>query len=46
MEGPTDTPRKRNTAYKLRIGDLLKGSPFKNEEKFLFLELGEKKFQE
>lgn len=43
MEGLTDTPRKRNTAYKMRIGDLLKGVPFKNEEKFLFLELGDQK---
>ncbi|MAG39817.1 hypothetical protein CMI41_02515 [Candidatus Pacearchaeota archaeon] len=38
-----NTPRKRNTAFKLRIGDLLKGTPFKAEEKFLFLELGDKK---
>jgi uncharacterized protein len=38
-----NTPRKRNTAYKLRIGDILKGRPFTAEGKFLFLELGDKK---
>ncbi len=36
--------RKRNVAYKLRIGDILNGKPFIGDEgKFLFLELGEKK---
>lgn len=35
--------RKRNIAYKLRIGDILKGIPMMNEGKFLFLELGDKK---
>ena len=35
--------RKRNIAYKLRIGDILKGVPMMNEGKFLFLELGDKK---
>lgn len=35
--------RKRNTAYKLRIGDILKGVPSITEGKFLFLELGDKK---
>lgn len=35
--------RKRNTAYKLRIGDILKGVPQITEGKFLFLELGNKK---
>jgi RPA family protein len=35
--------RKRNVAYKLRIGDVLKGSPMMDEGKFLFLELGDKK---
>ena len=34
--------RKRNVAFKLRIGDLLKGVPMMNEGKFLFLELGDK----
>jgi len=38
-----NTPRKRNTAFKLRIGDLLKGKPFMQEGKFLFLELGDRK---
>jgi RecG-like helicase len=38
-----ETPRKRNTAYKLRIGDLLKAKPIINEGKLLFLELGDKK---
>jgi RPA family protein len=32
--------RKRNVAYRLRIGDILKGSPMISEGKFLFLELG------
>ena len=35
--------RKRNVAYKLRIGDILKSKPVANEGKLLFLELGEKK---
>lgn len=35
--------RKRNVAYKLRIGDILKGVPMTSEGKFLFLELGDKK---
>jgi RecG-like helicase len=35
--------KKRNVAYKLRIGDLSKAKPFVNEGKFLFLELGDKK---
>jgi len=43
MEENDNTPRKRNTAIKLRIGDLLKGRPFMSEGKFLFLELGDKK---
>ena len=33
-------PRKRQTAYKLRIGDLLKGKPVNDGERFGFLELG------
>ncbi|MEX0920422.1 MAG: OB-fold nucleic acid binding domain-containing protein [Candidatus Pacearchaeota archaeon] len=33
---------KRNTAYKLRIGDILIGKPVNNGERFGFLELGEK----
>jgi hypothetical protein len=35
--------RKRNVAYKLRIGDILKGVPQMDEGKFLFLELGDRK---
>ena len=35
--------RKRNIAYKLRIGDILRGVPMMDEGKFLFLELGDKK---
>lgn len=35
--------RKRNVAYKMRIGDVLKGVPMMDEGKFLFLELGDKK---
>ena len=35
--------RKRNVAFKLRIGDILKGKPMMDEGKFLFLELGDKK---
>ncbi len=35
--------RKRNIAYKLRIGDILKARPVISEGKFLFAEIGEKK---
>jgi DNA polymerase III alpha subunit len=35
--------RKRNVAYKIRIGDILKGVPMMSEGKFLFLELGDRK---
>jgi hypothetical protein len=35
--------RKRNVAFKMRIGDVLKGKPMMDEGKFLFLELGDKK---
>jgi len=35
--------KKRNIAYKLRIGDLLKAKPIINEGKFLHAELGDKK---
>lgn len=34
---------KRNIAYKLRIGDILIGKPIMDEERFSFLELGDKK---
>ena len=35
--------RKRNVAYKLRIGDIMKGVPMMDEGKFIFLELGSRK---
>lgn len=35
--------KKRNVAYKMRIGDILKAKPIYDNERFLFLELGEKK---
>ena len=35
--------RKRNIAYKMRIGDVLKGKPVMDEGKFLFLEVGDRK---
>jgi hypothetical protein len=35
--------KKRNTAYKLRIGDILKGKPIISEGRFLFLEIGDRK---
>lgn len=35
--------KKRNVAYKIRIGDILKSKPIIQEGKFLFLELGENK---
>lgn len=38
-----DAQFKRNIAYKLRIGDLLIGKPIINDEKFSFLELGNRK---
>lgn len=34
---------KRNTAYKFRIGELLLGKPIFDQERFSFLELGDKK---
>ena len=34
---------KRNVAFKLRIGDILIGKPIMNQERFGFLELGNKK---
>ncbi len=39
----TEQQYKRNIAYKLRINDLLLGKPIIAEEKFQFLELGNKK---
>jgi RPA family protein len=35
--------RKRNVAYKLRIGDILKGKPIMEEAKFLYLDLNSKR---
>lgn len=44
MEGVLDNEqRKRNVAYKLRIGDILKSKPVTGEGKLLFLEFGDKK---
>jgi RPA family protein len=44
MEGVLDNEqRKRNIAYKLRIGDILKSKPVTNEGRLLFLEYGDKK---
>ncbi|MCA9487862.1 MAG: OB-fold nucleic acid binding domain-containing protein [Nanoarchaeota archaeon] len=39
----TDQQFKRNIAFKLRVGELLLGKPIFDQEKFLFLELGNKK---
>lgn len=39
----TEEQFKRNIAFKLRIGDLLIGKPIIEDEKFKFLELGDKK---
>ncbi|HTZ41613.1 MAG TPA: OB-fold nucleic acid binding domain-containing protein [Candidatus Omnitrophota bacterium] len=38
-----DTNFKRNIAYKLRIGDLLVGKPISENERFSFLELGDRR---
>jgi RPA family protein len=43
MENEMGEIRKRNIAYKMRIGDILKGKPMMDEGKFLFLELGDRK---
>ena len=40
---PDEQKFKRNTAYKYRIGDILIGTPAFNENRFSFLELGDKK---
>lgn len=34
---------KRNVAYKIKIGEILLGKPIMNDERFSFLELGDKK---
>lgn len=43
MTAATEQKFKRNIAYKLRIGDLLIGKPFIENERFKFLDLGNKK---
>ena len=43
MVEPATEIRKRNVAFKLRIGDILKGVPMMDEGKFLFLELGDRR---
>jgi len=43
MDAFESEQKKRNIAYKLRIGDVLKAKPIVSEERFLFVELGEKK---
>ena len=40
---PEEKKFKRNIAFKQRIGDLLIGKPVMDEERFQFLELGNKK---
>lgn len=40
---PDEQQFKRNTAYKLRIGDILVGKPTTNGDRFSFLELGDRK---
>ena len=37
-----DTIKQRATAYKLRVGDILSGKPILEEERLLFVELGNK----
>ncbi|OYT36547.1 hypothetical protein B6U91_00920 [Candidatus Pacearchaeota archaeon ex4484_71] len=39
----TDQEFKRNTAYKLRVGEIFLGKPIFDQERFNFLELGDKK---
>ena len=38
-----DQQFKRNTAYKLRIGEILVGKPIFDNDKYLYMELGDKK---
>ncbi len=40
---PEEQKFKRNTAYKYRIGDILIGKPIINNDRFSFLELGDKR---
>jgi len=37
-----EEPRKRDVAYKLRIGDILKAKPIINEGRFMYVEIGDK----
>tara|TARA_Y100000310_G_C20596320_1_gene770691 strand:+ start:258 stop:887 length:630 start_codon:yes stop_codon:yes gene_type:complete len=41
--GASTEQRKRNVAFKLRVGDILKGKPVMAEGRFICLELGDKK---
>lgn len=44
MDGIMDSEqKKRNVAYKMRIGDIIKSKPAVNEGRLLFLEFGDKK---
>ncbi len=43
MSGEDNQQFKRNIAYKYRIGDLLLGKPIFDQERFSFLELGDKR---
>jgi uncharacterized protein len=43
MELTEGEQRKRNIAFKLRIGEVLKARPVMDEGKFLFVEIGEKR---
>jgi len=44
MDGIMDSEqKKRNIAYKMRIGDIMKSKPIMNEGRLLFLELGDRK---
>lgn len=43
MEAINTESRKRNVAYKIKIGDLLKSKPFMLDGKFIHLELQDKK---
>ncbi len=43
MDALNTESRKRNVAYKVRIGDILKSKPIMSEGRFLYLEFGENK---
>ncbi len=40
---PITEQRKRNVAFKMSVGDVLKSNPVYGDDKFLFVELGDKK---